>query len=190
MFPFLSTLEELRGAKEQLARAKEELRDQGVPFDEQIEVGAMIEIPSAVLIADHLAREVDFFSIGSNDLIQYTTAVDRINDRVAHLYQPTHPAVVAMIRETVEAAHRNGIWCGICGEVASDLTLAPVWVGLGVDELSVGGAQILRLRRALSRLDSTRCRVLTDRVRSCGTSSEVRALCLEVARAAYPELLI
>jgi phosphotransferase system enzyme I (PtsI) len=190
MFPFLSTLEELRGAKEQLATAKEELRALGVPFDERIEVGAMIEIPSAVLIADHLAREVDFFSIGSNDLIQYTTAVDRINDRVAHLYQPTHPAVVAMIRETVEAAHRNGIWCGICGEVASDLTLAPVWVGLGVDELSVGGAQILRMRRALSRLDSARCRVLTDQIRSCGTSSEVRDLCLEVARAAYPELLL
>lgn len=190
MFPFLSALEELRGAKDQLAKAKEELRSQGVPFDENIEVGAMIEIPSAVLIADHLAKEVDFFSIGSNDLIQYTTAVDRVNDRVAHLYQPTHPAVIAMIRETVEAAHRNGIWCGICGEVASDLVLAPVWVGLGVDELSVGGAQILRMRRALSRLDSTLCRVLADRLRSCGTSSEVRFACLDVAQAAYPELLL
>ncbi|HRQ88933.1 MAG TPA: phosphoenolpyruvate--protein phosphotransferase, partial [Bacteroidia bacterium] len=140
MFPFLSTLEELQSAKEQLEAAKRELREAGIAFDEAIETGAMIEIPSAVLIADHLAKEVDFFSIGSNDLIQYTTAVDRVNDRVAHLYQPTHPAVVAMIRETVEAAHRNGIWCGICGEVASDLVLAPVWVGLGVDELSVGVA--------------------------------------------------
>lgn len=190
MFPFLSTLEELRGAKEQLALAKEELRSRRVAFDENLEVGAMIEIPSAVLIADHLAREVDFFSIGSNDLIQYTTAIDRVNDRVAHLYQPAHPAVIAMIRETIEAAHRNGIWCGICGEVASDLVLAPVWVGLGVDELSVGGAQILRMRRALSRLDSTACRALADRLRECGTSGEVRSLCLETAQAAYPELLL
>ncbi len=190
MFPFLSTLEELRDARRQLELAKEELRSEGVPFDEKIEVGAMIEIPSAVLIADHLAREVDFFSIGSNDLIQYTTAVDRINDRVAHLYQPTHPAVISMIRETVEAAHRHGIWCGICGEVASDLVLAPVWIGLGVDELSVGGAQLLRMRRAISRLDSAPCRELTERLRACGTSAEVHGLCLDLASRAYPELLL
>lgn len=189
MFPFLSTLEELRGAKHQLELAKESLRAEGIPFDENLETGAMIEIPSAVLIADHLAKEVDFFSIGSNDLIQYTTAVDRINDRVAHLYQPTHPAVIAMIRETIAAAHRNGIWCGICGEVASDLILVPVWVGLGIDELSVGGAQLLRTRSAISRLDSTRCRELADRILDCGTSTEIRDLCLEVAGAAYPELL-
>lgn len=190
MFPFLSALEEVRAAKRHLEAAKAELRDAGVDFDEAIEVGAMIEIPSAVLIADHLAKEVDFFSIGSNDLIQYTTAVDRVNDRVAHLYQPTHPAVISMIRETVEAAHRNGIWCGICGEVASDLILSPVWVGLGVDELSVGGAQILRTRRAISRLDSAECRDLTERLRSCGTSTEVRELCLGLARRAYPELVL
>jgi phosphotransferase system enzyme I (PtsI) len=189
MFPFISTLEELRGAKVQLEAAKDELRAAGIAFDEKIEVGAMIEIPSAVLIADHLAKEVDFFSIGSNDLIQYTTAVDRVNDRVAHLYQPAHPAVIAMIRETVEAAHRNGIWCGICGEVASDLDLAPVWVGLSVDELSVGASQLLRMRRALSRLDSTSCRTLTDGLRACGTSLEVKEASLAIARAAYPELL-
>ncbi|MDP4638656.1 MAG: phosphoenolpyruvate--protein phosphotransferase, partial [Verrucomicrobiales bacterium] len=142
MFPFISTLEELQGARVQLEMAKEELKAQRIPYDDKIEVGAMIEIPSAVMIADHLAREVDFFSIGTNDLVQYSTAVDRINDRVAHLYQPYHPAVIAMIRETVEAAHRNGIWCGICGEVASDILMAPIWIGLGVDELSVGAAQL------------------------------------------------
>ncbi len=190
MFPFLTNLEELRDAKAQLEIAKNELREEGTAFDEKIEVGAMIEIPSAVLIADHLAKEVDFFSIGSNDLIQYTTAVDRVNDRVAHLYQPAHPAVIGMIRATVEAAHRNGIWCGICGEVASDLHLAPVWVGLGVDELSVGAAQVLRTRRALSCLDSAVCEQLTDRLRACGTSTEVLELCTEVAREAYPDLLL
>lgn len=190
MFPFISTLEELQGARVQLEMAKEELNALRIPFDQKIEVGAMIEIPSAVMIADHLAREVDFFSIGTNDLVQYTTAVDRINDRVAHLYQPYHPAVIAMIRETVEAAHRNGIWCGICGEVASDILMAPIWVGLGVDELSVGAAQLLRARRAISRLDSTICREMTERLRACGTSSAVRAQCLEIASGAYPELLL
>lgn len=190
MFPFISTLEELQGARVQLEMAKEELKAQRIAYDDKIEVGAMIEIPSAVMIADHLAREVDFFSIGTNDLVQYTTAVDRINDRVAHLYQPYHPAVIAMIRETVEAAHRNGIWCGICGEVASDILMAPIWIGLGVDELSVGAAQLLRARRAISRLDSTVCREMTERLRTCGTSASVRALCLEIASEAYPELLL
>jgi len=180
----------LRGAKAQLESAKDELRGAGIAFDEKIEVGAMIEIPSAVLIADHLAKEVDFFSIGSNDLIQYTTAVDRVNDRVAHLYQPAHPAVIAMIRETVEAAHRHGIWCGICGEVASDLTLAPVWVGLGVDELSVGASQLLRMRRALSRLDSATCRNLTESLRAYGSSDQVKEASLLIAKEAYPELLL
>lgn len=189
MFPFISTLEEVQGAKAQLEIAKEELRNEAIVFDEKIEVGVMIEIPSAVLIADHLAKEVDFFSIGTNDLVQYTTAVDRINDRVAHLYQPYHPAVIAMIRETVEAAHRNGIWCGICGEVASDIVMTPIWVGLGVDELSVGAAQLLRTRRAISRLDSTICREMTDSLRTCGTSASVRELCAGIASSAYPELL-
>lgn len=190
MFPFISTLEELQGARAQLELAKEELRLIAVPFDEAIEVGAMIEIPSAVMIADHLAREVDFFSIGTNDLVQYTTAVDRVNDRVAHLYQPYHPAVIAMIRETVDAAHRNGIWCGICGEVASDILMAPIWIGLGVDELSVGAAQLLKTRRAISRLDSTLCREMTERLKSCGTSGAVRGHCLDMAGKAYPELIL
>ncbi|NLT69936.1 MAG: phosphoenolpyruvate--protein phosphotransferase [Verrucomicrobiaceae bacterium] len=190
MFPFISTLEELQGARVQLEIAKEELNAKRIAYDENIEIGAMIEIPSAVMIADHLAHEVDFFSIGTNDLVQYTTAVDRVNDRVAHLYQPYHPAVIAMIRETIEAAHRNGIWCGICGEVASDILMAPIWVGLGVDELSVGAPQLLRARRALSRLDSTVCREMTEQLRHCGTSAAVRARSFEIASAAYPELLL
>ncbi|MEX2581293.1 MAG: phosphoenolpyruvate--protein phosphotransferase [Verrucomicrobiales bacterium] len=189
MFPFISTLEEVQGARKHLEIAKDELRSAKIAFDEDIEVGAMIEIPSAVLIADHLAREVDFFSIGTNDLVQYTTAVDRINDRIASLYQPTHPAVVEMIRQTVEAAHRHDIWCGICGEAASDLVMTPIWVGLGVDELSVGSAQVLRTRRAISRLDSATCRELTDRLGECGTARGVAARCRELAEKCYPELL-
>jgi len=189
MFPFISTLEEVREAKVQLDLAKDELRESGTAFDERIETGAMIEIPSAVMIADHLAKEVDFFSIGTNDLIQYTTAVDRVNDRVASLYQPTHPAVISMLRSTVEAAHRNGIWCGVCGEAASDPVMSPIWVGLGVDELSVASAQLLRIKHAISFLDSAQCRDLCASLGDCGTAGEVRERCLELARNAYPEIL-
>jgi phosphotransferase system enzyme I (PtsI) len=190
MFPFIATLEELQGAKEQLELAKQELRELGEAFDEAIEVGAMIEIPSAVMIADHLAREVDFFSIGTNDLIQYTTAVDRVNDRVASLYQPCHPGVIEMIRQTVEAAHRNDIWCGICGEAASDLLMTPIWIGLGVDELSVGSAQVLRTRKAISRLDSSTCEAFTRSLFSLPTALAVKTACREVIESAYPELLL
>lgn len=190
MFPFISTLEEVQRSKQHLESAKSELRDQNIPFDEEIEVGAMIEIPSSVMIADHIAREVDFLSIGTNDLIQYTTAVDRINDRVAALYQPTHPAVVALIRETVEAAHRNNIWCGICGEAASDLRMTPIWVGLGVDELSVGSAQLLKVRHAISKLDSTSCGQLVEELRVYGTAGEIERHCITFAKDFYPELFI
>lgn len=189
MFPFICSLKEVRAARQQVEIAKDELRQQGVAFDEQIEVGVMIEIPSAVMIADHIAKEVDFFSIGTNDLIQYATAVDRVNDRVAHLYQPAHPAVIAMVRETIAAAHRNGIWCGICGEVASDPVLAPLWIGLKVDELSVGVAQVLRMRRVISRLRSTECQKLAESVLNCGTADEILALCRDLTSQAYPELL-
>ncbi len=190
MFPFISCVEEIQRAKNQLEIAKRELREQQIAFDEEIEVGAMIEIPSAVMIADHLAREVDFFSIGTNDLIQYSTAVDRVNDRVAHLYDPSHPAVISMIRETVEAAHRNGIWCGICGESAGYLSLTPVWVGLGVDELSVGSSQVLRMRWAISKLKESECQALVEEIRGLGTSVEIRERCDALAEAAYPELLL
>ena len=189
MFPFICSLEEIQAAKEQMELSKQELREAGVAFDEEIEIGAMIEIPSAVLVADYIAKEVDFFSIGTNDLIQYTTAVDRINDRVADLYQPMHPAVISMIRETVEAAHRNNIWCGVCGEAASDLTMTPVWVGLGVDELSVGSAQLLKTRKAISLLSTEECTALMETLRTAGTEDTVKGLCREFAETAYPELL-
>ena len=190
MFPFISTLEEVQGAKAQLQLAMDELRSEGVEFDENIEVGAMIEIPSSVIIADHIAKEVDFLSIGTNDLIQYTTAVDRVNNRVAALYQPCHPAVVALIRQTIEAAHRNKIWCGICGEAASHLLMTPIWVGLGVDELSVGAAQVLRTRRAISRLHADTCRELTQSIVGLPNAEEVENACRELAKDAYPELLV
>ena len=190
MYPFISNLNEVFEANQLLEEAKEELREKGVPFDESIEKGAMIEIPSAVMVADHIAREVDFFSIGTNDLVQYTTAVDRVNDRVADLYRPAHPAVVEMIRLTVEAAHRNGIWCGMCGEAASDLTLTPVWLGLGIDELSVGPSQVLRIRRAISRLSHEECVKLVDSIRHAGRAREILEISTKLAGNSYPDLLL
>ncbi len=189
MYPFISNLDEVLQANALLEEAKDELRAKGIPFDESIERGAMIEIPSAVMIADHIAREVEFLSIGTNDLVQYTTAVDRINDRVANLYRPAHPAVVEMIRLTVEAAHRNGIWCGICGEVGSDLNLTPLWIGMGVDELSVGPAQVLKLRRAISRLSSDECELLLEEASRKGRASEILEISRDLAGKYYPELL-
>ncbi len=190
MYPFISQVEEVIQANQILDECKKELIAEGIEFDEDIEVGVMIEIPSAVLIADHLAKEVDFFSIGTNDLIQYTTAVDRVNDRVAHLYAPTHPSVISLIRTTVEAAHRNGIWCGVCGEAASELVMAPIWVGLKVDELSVGAAQILRTRRAISKLDTSACQDLIEKVLETGSADDIKRICSEMIEAAYPEMLL
>ncbi|MCB1086531.1 MAG: phosphoenolpyruvate--protein phosphotransferase, partial [Verrucomicrobiae bacterium] len=189
MFPFLSCLEELRGAIRLLDEAKLELDRAGVAFDPDLEVGAMIEIPSAALIADAFAAEVDFFSIGSNDLIQYTTAVDRINERVADLYQPTHPAVIRLIRDIIEAAHRHQIWAGVCGEIAGDVLMTPLLVGAKVDELSVGAAQILRVRRAVSQLDTAECADFLSNALKISDAESIRNLCREVAEARYPELL-
>ena len=189
MFPFLSCLEELRGAKRLLDESKRELESEGAPFDPDLEVGAMIEIPSAALMADAFAREVDFFSIGTNDLIQYTTAVDRVNERVADLYQPTHPAVIRLIREIISAAHRNGIWAGVCGELAGDVLLTPLLLGTHVDELSVGAAQVLRVRRAISQLSIPECEGVLEEALQLGEATEVLELCRKVAAAHYPELV-
>ena len=189
MYPFISNLGEVQEANRLLEESKNELRERGVPFDENIEKGAMIEIPSAVLVADHIAKEVDFFSIGTNDLVQYTTAVDRVNDRVANLYRPAHPAVIEMVRLTVEAAHRNEIWCGMCGEAASDLSLTPLWIGLGIDELSVGPSQVLRLRRAISRLTTSNCVELSEKIRYLGRAREILEFSNELAGNLYPEIL-
>ncbi|MEO6788184.1 MAG: phosphoenolpyruvate--protein phosphotransferase, partial [Chthoniobacteraceae bacterium] len=149
MFPMISGLPELRDAKAALEECRAELRAEGAAFDDKLEVGMMIEVPSAAMIADLLAKEVAFFSLGTNDLVQYTTAVDRTNERIAHLYMPTHPAVLRLIKMTVDAAHAAGIHVGVCGEMGGDISVTPLLVGLGVDELSFGAAVIPRVKRAI-----------------------------------------
>src|SRR5213595_2752805 len=152
MFPMISGLDELRRAIAVLDGCKEELRGSKINVSERLEVGAMIEIPSAALSADVLATEVDFFSIGTNDLIQYTLAVDRVNEKIAHLYEPTHPAILRLLRMIAEAAHANKLWVGVCGEMAADVALIPLLLGLGMDELSVGATSVPRVKAAVRNL--------------------------------------
>jgi len=189
MFPMISGVDELRRANAVLEECRQELRDQGIPFNEEMEVGAMIEVPSAALVADLLAKEVDFFSIGTNDLIQYTIAVDRINERIAHLYEPTHPAIIRLIKMIVNAAHAHNLWVGVCGEMAGEISLTPLLVGLGVDELSTGAALVPRVKRAVQSLDVGVCMQLVDEVKNMESAEAILEKCEAVAKAHYPELM-
>jgi phosphoenolpyruvate-protein phosphotransferase (PTS system enzyme I) len=189
MFPMISGLDELRRAKAVLVECKEELRRSGVPLGEKIEVGAMIEIPSAAICANVLAPEVDFFSIGTNDLIQYALAVDRVNEKLAHLYEPTHPAVLRLLKMITEAAHANNIWVGVCGEMAGDVALVPLLLGLGVDELSASATLVPRVKRAVQSLAIPECRELVEETLELNTASEILARCLELADKRYGDLL-
>ena len=189
MFPMISGVGELRRALSVLAECKEELRRTGSTFSDTTEVGAMIEIPSAALSADILAREVDFFSIGTNDLIQYAIAVDRVNERIAHLYEPTHPAVLRLLKMIADAARANDIWVGVCGEMAGDIALIPLLLGLGMDELSAGATLVPRVKRAVQSLTIPECRQLVDEALELETPSEILARCLELAGKRYGDLL-
>jgi len=188
MFPMVSGLQEVLDAKAVLNECAEELAAEGVDVPEEVEVGAMIEIPSAALSAEQIAAEVDFLSLGTNDLIQYTIAVDRLNDRVAALYQPTHPAVLRLIAMSVQAARSAGIRIGMCGEMASDLTLTPLMIGLGLNELSVATTQIARVKHAVRRLSVPECEELANAARKCTSPTEILALSRAVADRCYPEL--
>src|SRR5947207_4562289 len=189
MFPMISGVGELRRTMSILNDCKEELRAAGIEIGDNIEAGAMIEIPSAAISADVLAREVEFFSIGTNDLIQYALAVDRMNERIAHLYEPTHPAVVRLLKMIADAAHANNIWVGVCGEMAGDIALAPLLLGLGMDELSVGAMLVPRVKRAVQSLDLPVCRQLVEDSLKLQTPGEILSRCLEVANERYGDLL-
>lgn len=189
MFPLVSGLSEVRRAKDYLKECMDELSKENVPFDEHLETGVMIELPSAAIIADLIAPEVDFFSIGTNDLIQYTVAVDRVNHHVADLYRPTHPAVVRLIKRTVDAAANAGIWTGVCGEMAGDTRFTPLLIGLGVEELSVGPHQVPRVRRAIRALSHAECAAMADEAVKTPLSVQIMDATVGLARKYYPELM-
>ena len=189
MFPMISGLDELRRAISVLNESKSELHASKIEIGEKTEVGAMIEIPSAAISANALAREVDFFSIGTNDLIQYALAVDRMNERIAHLYEPTHPAVLRLLKMIADAAHAHHIWVGVCGEMAGDIALIPLLLGLGVDELSASATLVPRVKRAVQSLAIPECQQLVDEALKLETPSEILARCLELAHKRYGDLL-
>jgi phosphotransferase system enzyme I (PtsI) len=173
MYPLISSVDEVRAANAILNEAKRELEQEGYPFDKGIKIGIMIEVPAAVVIADLLAQEVDFFSIGTNDLVQFTLAVDRMNEEISHLYDPYHPALLRMLRMTVEAAKRSGITVGVCGELAGDLRALPIWLSLDVDELSMSSHSILQVKERLLCTSQEESRVVFQQLGECRTSSEI-----------------
>lgn len=189
MFPMISGLSEVWRCKEMVRRCMDELTKEGIPFDPDLPVGIMIEVPAAALCADLLAPEVDFFSIGTNDLIQYTVAVDRVNPHVADLYRPTHPAVIRLIKRTIDAANDNGIWTGICGEMASDIRLTPLLIGLGVEELSVGPQHVASVGQAIRSLSYAECAAVADEALRHSRSQGILDLSMALARKHYGELL-
>ncbi len=189
MFPMISGLDELRRAIAVLNECKEELRGSNVEMGEKVEVGAMIEIPSAAICASVLAPEVDFLSIGTNDLIQYALAVDRVNEKIAHLYAPTHPAVLRLLKMIADAAHANDLWVGVCGEMAGDVALIPLLLGLGMDELSTAAILVPRVKRAVQSLAIPECRQLVEETFKLNTASEILERCLELADKRYGDLL-
>ncbi len=188
MYPMISGLDELKQANALVEKCKDELRAENIPFDEKMEIGAMIEIPSAALIADTLASRANFFSIGTNDLIQYTLAADRTNERVSHLYEPTHPAIIRLIKTTVDAAHKQGIWTGVCGEIAGDPVLAPLLIGLGVDKLSAAPTLVASVKYIIRRLKLSEAQSLAEFACQCESPAEILDRCQKLARETAPSL--
>ena len=189
MFPMISTICELRYAKQLLEEVECDLDNEGIPHGKPREVGAMIEVPSAALLSSQLAKEVDFFSVGTNDLVQYTLAVDRINENVSDLYQPANPAVIKLLDQTVRSGHDEGIWVGVCGEMASDLLLTPLLLGLGFDEFSVGSPQVPAVKYALRKLNYRECKEMAKEAIKCSDEKGVLNFCREIANTTYPEII-
>lgn len=173
MFPMIATVEEFREAKAFLYEVKEQLKAEGVAVAEHIEIGLMIEVPSAAIMADVFAKEADFLSIGTNDLIQYTFAADRMNEKVAYLYQPYHPAILRLVKNVIDAGHANGCWVGMCGEMASDELAIPILLAMGLDEFSMSATSILTRRAQLSQLSKKQLEPHISKILALATSREV-----------------
>lgn len=176
MLPMISSIEELRKSKEIIEEVKQELKTKNIKFNENIEVGIMVEIPASAVMADEFAKECDFFSIGTNDLIQYTIAVERGNEKVADLYSHYNPAVIRLIKSAIDGAHKNGILCGMCGEAAGDVKFIPLLVGLGLDEFSMNANKILKARKLIIDLNFEECKELANKVLKLESTEEVKRI--------------
>lgn len=174
MFPMISSVDELRKSKEIIEEVKKELNSKNIKFNENIEVGIMVEIPSSAIMADEFAKECDFFSIGTNDLIQYTIAVERGNEKLTNLYSHYNPAVIRLIKSAIDGAHKNGILCGMCGEAAGDVKFIPLLVGLGLDEFSMNANKILSVRKLITGLNFEECKKLANNVLHLASTEEVK----------------
>ncbi|MCG8499112.1 MAG: phosphoenolpyruvate--protein phosphotransferase, partial [Firmicutes bacterium] len=174
MYPMITDMNEIHRANELLETAKEELREKDTPFDEDIKIGIMIETPAAAVIADQLIEKVDFFSIGTNDLTQYTLAVDRGNEKIAHLYQPLHPAVLHLVKRIIDASHRAGKWTGLCGELAGDERAAILLLGMGLDEFSMSAVSIPKVKKMIRNASFREAQKLVEQVLEMGTAEAVK----------------
>ena len=183
MFPMVATLKEFRAAKKMYDEERQKLINEGVTVSDTIQVGIMIEIPAAAVLADKFAKEVDFFSIGTNDLIQYTMAADRMNERVSYLYQPYNPSILRLIKNVIDSAHAEGKWAGMCGEMAGDQTAVPILMGMGLDEFSMSATSVLKTRSLMKRLSTEDMKVLADKaLNDCDTMEEVIELVEEAVK--------
>ena len=186
MYPMVSGIDELDEANKILEECRKELREKGEEFSEDIEIGVMIETPSAAMISDKLAKRVQFFSIGTNDLIQYALAVDRLNEKIAHLYEPTHPGILRLIKTTVDAGKANGIWTGVCGEMASDLSMVPLLIGLGVEELSVASSMVPRVKMLIRNINISKAKELANFAINSDSPKEIQRRAEELSKEAVP----
>lgn len=173
MFPMISTIDELRQAKQILEQCKKELDERNIEYNKEIKVGMMIEIPAAAIMAEVFAKECDFFSIGTNDLIQYTMAAERGNSKIANLYTKNHPAVIKLIKNTIDAAHKNGIFCGMCGEAASNFQYIPLLIGMGLNEFSMNSSAILQAKKTITELNKKECEKLVDEILQFSSDKDV-----------------
>jgi phosphotransferase system enzyme I (PtsI) len=189
MYPMISSLDEVLKANQLLEECKEELKARGIPFDPEIDIGVMIEVPSAALTAHLIAPHVDFFSLGTNDLVQYTLAVDRVNERIAYLYQPTHPAIIRLIKNTIDVGHQNGIWTGICGEMAASPLMVPLLIGLGVDELSVSPSAVPLVKDIVRKLRYSQAEELAQLALERESAQEIHEQCRALVGQIAPEIL-
>lgn len=190
MYPMISGIEELQQANAILEDIKRELRKEGISFDENMQVGAMIEVPSAALTADILAREADFFSIGTNDLIQYSLAVDRVNEKIAYLYEPAHPAVLLLIKNIIEAGHKAGIWVGMCGEMAGDIFMTLILLGFGLDEFSTSPIAIPELKKIIRSVTMDQAKEIAQQAVTLSTGKEIERFAKRKLKEIVPDLAI